>query len=162
MTAAVTTETGARGRLSETVLTVVVLADLVLLVLFSFAMLFARVAVGATTSDGVSLLARFTWEIGGAVAFGVFVGARIDQSSSSSSSVSSSRDRPVQVMNTLSSVGGWPCSRATRSTSSSGVPSATTRPSLRIADPVAQPLGLGEVVRREHDGRVVGCPGSPR
>ena len=75
MTAAVTTETGARGRLSETVLTVVVLADLVILVLFSFAMLFARVAVGATTSDGVSLLARFTWEIGGAVAFGVFVGA---------------------------------------------------------------------------------------
>ncbi len=75
MTAAVTTETGARGRLSETVLTVVVLADLVILVLFSLAMLFARVAVGATASDGVSLLARFTWEIGGAVAFGVLVGA---------------------------------------------------------------------------------------
>ncbi len=75
MTAAVTTETGARGRLSETVLTVVVLADLVLLVLFSLAMLFARVAVGATTSDGVGLLVRFTWEIGGAVAFGVLVGA---------------------------------------------------------------------------------------
>ena len=75
MTAAVTTETGARGRLSETVLTVVVLADLVILVLFSLAMLFARVAVGATTSDGVGLLVRFTWEIGGAVAFGVLVGA---------------------------------------------------------------------------------------
>ena len=75
MTAAVTTETGARGRLSETVLTVVVLADLVLLVLFSLAMLFARVAVGATTSDGVGLLVRFAWEIGGAVAFGVLVGA---------------------------------------------------------------------------------------
>ena len=38
-------------------------------------MLFARVAVGATASDGVGLLARFTWEIGGAVAFGVLVGA---------------------------------------------------------------------------------------
>lgn len=75
MTAAVTTETGARGRLSETVLTVVVLADLVLLVLFSLAMLFARVAVGSTASDGVGLLVRFTWEIGGAVAFGVLVGA---------------------------------------------------------------------------------------
>ena len=75
MTAAVTTETGARGRLSETVLTVVVLADLAILLLFSLAMLFARVAVGATTSDGVGLLVRFTWEIGGAVAFGVLVGA---------------------------------------------------------------------------------------
>ena len=75
MTAAVTTETGARGRLSETVLTVVVLADLVLLVLFSLAMLFARVAVGATTGDGVGLLVRFTWEILGAVAFGVLIGA---------------------------------------------------------------------------------------
>jgi trehalose-6-phosphate synthase/Kef-type K+ transport system membrane component KefB len=75
MTAAVTTETGARGRLSETVLTVVVLADLVILILFSLAMLFARVAVGATASDGVGLLARFAWEIGGAVAFGVLVGA---------------------------------------------------------------------------------------
>ena len=75
MTAAVTTETGARGRLSETVLTVVVLADLVILILFSLAMLFARIAVGATTSDGVGLLARFAWEIGGAVAFGVLVGA---------------------------------------------------------------------------------------
>jgi trehalose 6-phosphate synthase len=75
MTAAVTTETGARGKLSETVLTVVVLADLVILVLFSLAMLFARVAVGATASDGVGLLARFAWEIGGAVAFGVLIGA---------------------------------------------------------------------------------------
>ena len=42
MTAAVTTETGARGRLSEMVLAIVVLADLVLLVVFSLAMLFAR------------------------------------------------------------------------------------------------------------------------
>jgi trehalose 6-phosphate synthase len=75
MTAAVTTETGARGRLSETVLTMVVLADLVLLVLFSLAMVGARIAVGAPTSDGVGMLVRFTWGIFGAVAFGVFVGA---------------------------------------------------------------------------------------
>jgi trehalose-6-phosphate synthase/Kef-type K+ transport system membrane component KefB len=75
MTAAVTTETNARGRLSETVLTVVVLADLALLVLFSLSMLFARVAVGAAASDGAGLLGRFAWEIGGAVAFGVLVGA---------------------------------------------------------------------------------------
>ena len=35
----------------------------------------ASVAYRCTASDGVSLLARFTWEIGGAVAFGVLVGA---------------------------------------------------------------------------------------
>jgi trehalose 6-phosphate synthase len=74
MTAAVTTETGARGRLSETVLTVVVLADLVLLVLFSLAMLFARVVVGTTAGDG-GLIGRFVWELGGAAAFGVLVGS---------------------------------------------------------------------------------------
>ena len=43
MTAAVIAETGARGRLSDLVLAMVVLADLVLLVLFSVAMQFARV-----------------------------------------------------------------------------------------------------------------------
>jgi len=75
MTAAVTTETGARGRLSELVLTMVVLADLFLLVLFSLAMLFARVQFGTGAQDGVGLLARFLWEIGGSVAAGVLVGA---------------------------------------------------------------------------------------
>ena len=67
-------ETGARGRLSELVLAIVVLADLVLLVLFSFSMQMARVVFGAD-AGGVSLLVRFAWEIGGAVAFGVLVGA---------------------------------------------------------------------------------------
>jgi trehalose 6-phosphate synthase len=75
MTAAVTAETDARGRLSELVLTMVVLADLFLLVLFSLAMLFARVEFGAGAQDGVGLLARFLWEIGGSVAVGVLVGA---------------------------------------------------------------------------------------
>ena len=46
MTAAVISETGARGRLSELVLAIVVVADLVALVLFSLAMQFARVALG--------------------------------------------------------------------------------------------------------------------
>jgi trehalose 6-phosphate synthase len=73
MTAAVTTETGSRGRLSETVLTIVVLADLALLVLFSLAMLFARIVV-TTAADG-GLIGRFVWELGGAVAFGVLVGS---------------------------------------------------------------------------------------
>ena len=74
MTAAVTAETGARGRLSELVLAMVILADLALLVLFSFAMQLARIVFGAGT-DNVPVLARFGWEIGGAVAFGALVGA---------------------------------------------------------------------------------------
>ena len=46
MTAAVISDTGARGRLSDLVLAIVVLADLVALVLFSVAMQFARLALG--------------------------------------------------------------------------------------------------------------------
>ncbi len=75
MAAAVTTETGARGKLSELVLPVVVLADLAVLLLFSFAMQFARAALEPGSSDGVGTLVRFAWEIGGAVAFGSLVGA---------------------------------------------------------------------------------------
>jgi trehalose 6-phosphate synthase len=74
MTAAVTTETGARGRLSELVLAVVVLADLVLLILFSYSMQMAR-AVFRPDAAGPSLLVRFAWETGGAIAFGTLVGA---------------------------------------------------------------------------------------
>jgi len=75
MTAAVITDTGARGRLSETVLTMVVVADLVLLVLFSCAMQVARVVFKTTDGGTIDVLVRFAWEIGGAVAFGVLVGA---------------------------------------------------------------------------------------
>jgi trehalose-6-phosphate synthase/Kef-type K+ transport system membrane component KefB len=73
MTAAVITETGARGRLSELVLAVVVIADLVLLVAFSLALAFARHETAAVNDTGI--FARLLWEIGGAVAVGVFVGA---------------------------------------------------------------------------------------
>ena len=75
MTAAVTTETGARGPLSELVLAVVVLADIAALILFSLSMQFARVALGVGAAGDADLLARFAWEIGGAIAFGVLVGA---------------------------------------------------------------------------------------
>ena len=51
MTAAVISETGARGRLSDLVLAIVVLADLVVLVLFSLAMQFARVAFERRAPD---------------------------------------------------------------------------------------------------------------
>jgi trehalose-6-phosphate synthase/Kef-type K+ transport system membrane component KefB len=81
MTAAVISETGARGRLCDLVIAIVVVADLVVLVLFSLAMQFARVvlnsgvgaAAGEMTEAGV--LVRLAWEIGGALAFGCLIGA---------------------------------------------------------------------------------------
>jgi trehalose-6-phosphate synthase len=75
MTAAVIAETGARGRLSDLVLAIVVLADVVVLVLFSISMQLARVAAGTSAGTDVTLLVRLAWEIGGAVAFGSLVGA---------------------------------------------------------------------------------------
>ena len=72
MTAAVVADSGARGRLSDTVLAMVVLADLVVLVLFSVAMQLARMVFDQ--GAGGEVLARLAWEIGGAVAFGVLVG----------------------------------------------------------------------------------------
>ncbi|MBI4477382.1 MAG: trehalose-6-phosphate synthase [Acidobacteria bacterium] len=75
MTAAVIAETGARGRLSDLVLALVVLADVAVIVLFSFAMQFARFAVNQTAAGDVDVLVRLAWEIGGAIAFGSLVGA---------------------------------------------------------------------------------------
>jgi trehalose 6-phosphate synthase len=72
MTAAVVADSGARGRLSDTVLAMVVLGDLVVLVLFSVAMQLARMVFDQDA--GGEVLARLAWEIGGAVAFGVLVG----------------------------------------------------------------------------------------
>ncbi|HWP99998.1 MAG TPA: trehalose-6-phosphate synthase [Vicinamibacterales bacterium] len=75
MTAAVIAETGARGRLSDLVLATVVLADLILLVLFSLVLQLARTALGDDGAREVSVIARLAWEIGGAAAFGSLVGA---------------------------------------------------------------------------------------
>jgi trehalose 6-phosphate synthase len=75
MTAAVIADTGARGRLSDTVLAIVVLADLVLLVVFSITMQLGRTAFQPGAGEGIDLLVRFAWEIGGAIAFGALFGA---------------------------------------------------------------------------------------
>jgi trehalose-6-phosphate synthase/Kef-type K+ transport system membrane component KefB len=78
MTAAVISETGARGRLSDLVLAIVVISDLAVLILFSFAMQFARMVLsdgGAGSVADVSILVRLAWEIGGAIAFGSLIGA---------------------------------------------------------------------------------------
>jgi trehalose-6-phosphate synthase/Kef-type K+ transport system membrane component KefB len=75
MSAAVITETAARGKLSDFVLAMVVLADLVVLVLFSLVMQLARATLGADGPQDVNLLVRLAWEIGGAIALGALVGA---------------------------------------------------------------------------------------
>jgi trehalose 6-phosphate synthase len=72
MTAAVVADSGARGRLSDTVLAIVVLADLAMLVLFSIALQLARAVF--EPGAGGEVLARMAWEIGGALAFGVLIG----------------------------------------------------------------------------------------
>jgi len=74
MTAAVVAETGARGRMSDLVLAIVVAADLIVLVLFSLLMQLARVTLGDGGTEP-SVLARLAWEIGGALAFGSLAGA---------------------------------------------------------------------------------------
>ena len=74
MTAAVVADTGARGRLSDAVLAIVVLADLVMLVLFSVSMQVARFVFDTGEGQSGEVLARLAWEIGGAVAFGVLIG----------------------------------------------------------------------------------------
>jgi trehalose 6-phosphate synthase len=75
MTAAVISETGARGRVSDLVLAIVVIADLVALGLFSLGMQAARVSLSAAPVGDVNVLVRLAWEIGGAVSFGSLVGA---------------------------------------------------------------------------------------
>jgi len=75
MTAAVIAETSSRGRLSDLVLALVVLADLIVLVLFSFLMQFARAVLGDVPVEETSVLVRLGWEIGGAAAFGSLIGA---------------------------------------------------------------------------------------
>jgi trehalose-6-phosphate synthase/Kef-type K+ transport system membrane component KefB len=75
MSAAVISETGARGRLSELVLAVVVLADLAVLMLFPLAMQLGRLVLSADGAGEVNVVVRLAWEIGGAVAFGGLVGA---------------------------------------------------------------------------------------
>lgn len=76
MTAAVMADAGGRSRLGELVLAMVVLADLALLVFFATAMQFVRLAFDASAAAGAgAFLVRIAWEIGGAIAFGVFLGA---------------------------------------------------------------------------------------
>ena len=75
VTIAVIADTRARGPLSELVLAVVVIADLVLIVLFTLSMQLVRWSTGLADPGDVSLLARLAWEIFGSLAFGAALGA---------------------------------------------------------------------------------------
>lgn len=76
MTAAVLADAGGRHRLGELVLTMVVIADLMLLTTFATALHVARLALGTAPVIGPgAFLASILWEVGGALAFGALVGA---------------------------------------------------------------------------------------
>ncbi len=71
---AVITESRARGALSELVLALVVLADLMLILLFTLSMESVRFATGVG-QGGQGILSGLAWEIFGSFAFGGIVGA---------------------------------------------------------------------------------------
>lgn len=75
VTIAVIADTRSRGPLSELVVAVVILADLVLILGFTLVMQFTRWALEAGQATDVGLFVRLTWEIVGSLAFGAFVGA---------------------------------------------------------------------------------------
>ena len=74
VTIAVIAESRARGPLTELVMAIVVLSDLLLIVVFALAMQMARWVSGATAGD-VSMLVYLTWEIVASIAFGALLGA---------------------------------------------------------------------------------------
>lgn len=75
VTIAVIAESRARGPLSELALAVVVLADLALILGFTFVMQFMRYVSGVTGGEGVGLLPFLFWDIFGSFAFGAIIGA---------------------------------------------------------------------------------------
>jgi Kef-type K+ transport system membrane component KefB len=75
VTIAVLSDTRSRGPLSELTLAVVVLADLALILSFTFAMQLVHWSLGGATAADVGLLPRATWEIVGSLAFGAAMGA---------------------------------------------------------------------------------------
>jgi Kef-type K+ transport system membrane component KefB len=74
VTIAVIAESRARGPLTELVLAIVVIADLLLILVFALAMQIARWASGTAASD-VNLLVSLSWDVLGSLAFGALVGA---------------------------------------------------------------------------------------
>lgn len=75
VTIAVISEARARGPYCDAVLAIVVLADLMVIVLFTLALYIARSWLAPGTHSGVGMLAELSWETLGSVAFGVSLGA---------------------------------------------------------------------------------------
>jgi Kef-type K+ transport system membrane component KefB len=74
VTIAVIAESRARGPLTELVLAIVVIADLLLILVFAVAMQAARWASGTAPSD-VNVLIYLSWEVIASLAFGALAGA---------------------------------------------------------------------------------------
>jgi Kef-type K+ transport system membrane component KefB len=74
VTIAVIAEARSRGPLTDLVMAIVVLSDLVLILVFALAMQFARWMLTSLKSE-VGLGAQLSWEILGSLAFGAVVGA---------------------------------------------------------------------------------------
>ena len=75
VTIAVMAESRAAGRLTDLVLPLVVIADLVLIVGFALALQLVRWTTGTGNAADVGLLALLSWELIGSMAFGAVVGA---------------------------------------------------------------------------------------
>ena len=75
ITIAVLAEVQARGPFSELTMALVVAADLVLIVLFTLTLQFARWASGGGSEHDIGLLVTLSWEIAGSLAFGATAGA---------------------------------------------------------------------------------------
>jgi Kef-type K+ transport system membrane component KefB len=75
VTIAVVAESRARGPLSELVLAFVILADLALILFFTFAMQLARSASALGVATDTSLFATLSWEIVGSLSYGALLGA---------------------------------------------------------------------------------------
>lgn len=75
-TMALLTETGARGPVAKTTLGIVLLADVVVVLLFSIALAVARALVPSGAA-GVGSFATTAWEIGGAFPVGALIGLAV-------------------------------------------------------------------------------------
>jgi Kef-type K+ transport system membrane component KefB len=74
VTIAVITESGARGRYSDLLMAVVIVADLLLIVVFALGLQLARFAA-ATAANEVGVGVQLSWDLAGSLAFGGIVGA---------------------------------------------------------------------------------------
>jgi Kef-type K+ transport system membrane component KefB len=76
-TVAVIVETGARGRMSELILGITIIKDIVVILGFALAISMSGSILGSGMESGQFHLAELSWEIGGSILFGVLIGLGI-------------------------------------------------------------------------------------